>query len=174
LYSYFRDTRLRVTFPTAAYEFRSHEGALSFENGFLWEEWRREMGHASAKFRGELGPRYDYYREVGARMNTTDLPSDDEWRKAGVVFREITEFDNTLPLRVPPPKVLPVRWAVPYWVVFVASVLPLTVLVGRDFRKEHRRLNGLCARCGYDVRGSPGRCPECGEETTTPSAAAAT
>jgi hypothetical protein len=32
----------------------------------------------------------------------------------------------------------------------------------RDRIEESRRSHGLCMRCGYDLRGSPARCPECG------------
>lgn len=31
----------------------------------------------------------------------------------------------------------------------------------RELARERRRM-GICVRCGYDLRGSPGRCPECG------------
>jgi hypothetical protein len=44
------------------------------------------------------------------------------------------------------------------------ALAPLAWLVGH--RKRRRRAarvrGGLCASCAYDLRASPGRCPECG------------
>lgn len=58
----------------------------------------------------------------------------------------------------------PVLWAVvaPYWlVVLVLAILPCGWLV-RNQRRMHHRRRGLCEVCGYDVRATPQRCPECG------------
>ena len=55
------------------------------------------------------------------------------------------------------------RWtAIPYYALFLLwAILPARTALGwRRLRKRVRR--GLCPACGYDLRASPERCPECG------------
>ena len=54
---------------------------------------------------------------------------------------------------------------VPYWMVVLATALPLVGIVFRAVRGRRRTRAGLCAACGYDLRASPERCPECGAES---------
>ena len=53
---------------------------------------------------------------------------------------------------------------VPHWFLAgVLAVLPGGKLVHRRLRRASRRAAaGLCPACGYDLRASPERCPECG------------
>ena len=56
-------------------------------------------------------------------------------------------------------------------VVVLTAVLPLAWLAAmrRRARSRLRAERGLCPACGYDLRASPERCPECG---TVPEVAA--
>ena len=92
------------------------------------------------------------------QAKTMHLLRDTFWQKLG--FRRWTE---------PPP-----RYAVgqvseggvrfPYWLVVLASLAyPGAWLAARRHNRRRRRARaGLCASCGYDLRATPGRCPECG------------
>jgi hypothetical protein len=51
----------------------------------------------------------------------------------------------------------------PAWLIW-----PLTIVVparwgARQFRRHRRTRRGECLKCGYDLRASTDRCPECGE-----------
>jgi hypothetical protein len=49
----------------------------------------------------------------------------------------------------------------PFAVLLSASILVLLYSPNQIRRRKRRKL-GLCLRCGYDLRGSKERCPECG------------
>jgi len=57
---------------------------------------------------------------------------------------------------------------VPYWLVALATGLAPALLLGqslvRAIRRAERARLGQCLHCGYDLRGSGARCPECGHE----------
>jgi hypothetical protein len=48
--------------------------------------------------------------------------------------------------------------------VLMMAVLPAiyVAMYALQKRRGRRRMAGLCIRCGYDLRATPGRCPECG------------
>jgi hypothetical protein len=56
-----------------------------------------------------------------------------------------------------------VELIMPHWVLAAALALPPALWWGpRWLRRLARRRKGLCLRCGYDVRASTEKCPECG------------
>jgi len=60
-----------------------------------------------------------------------------------------------------------VRVAIPFWVLMlICGILPALQVSFALGRGRRRRL-GLCLTCGYDLRASKDRCPECG--TAIPS-----
>jgi hypothetical protein len=71
-------------------------------------------------------------------------------------------------------------WSDKPWIVTVPhaalavtfAAAPAAWLVRRllRYQRARRSARGLCAKCGYDLRASPERCPECGTPAPTASA----
>jgi hypothetical protein len=55
--------------------------------------------------------------------------------------------------------------AIPYFALVIAAVIPSLPALRqalRDHENSRRSRLGECVGCGYDLRGSPDQCPECG------------
>jgi hypothetical protein len=78
------------------------------------------------------------------------------WEDGPPMIKTLDEFSAGLPTVIP---------------FVLAALLPLRVL-SRLRRRARLSREGRCANCGYDVRATPDRCPECG--TVPPAAASAT
>ena len=57
------------------------------------------------------------------------------------------------------------RLTVPLWFAIAILATPAVWSLFRSWRKRWRKRAGFCAVCGYDLRATPERCPECGRAT---------
>ena len=51
---------------------------------------------------------------------------------------------------------------IPYWCVLAPALVPPVLRLRAILRQQRHRRQGLCPACGYDLRATPDRCPECG------------
>ena len=125
----------------AGYSIELLDGSLIFETLDGNKPWAPGTGGSTIKFDGQtVGFGGFYYRRFDVR-----LAAPDGTRLPGTYGRQ-RRF-----------------WIAPGWIIFAS--LATAVFCRRNWvnaRTREREANKRCRQCGYDLRATPGRCPECG------------
>jgi hypothetical protein len=99
----------------------------------------------------------DPVSDISLRLYTLSVGARDTWvdRKwAGFAFLQWRSANgaNSMTMVI-----------LPFWALTTVSALPpLVWLIRRVHSRARRRRAGHCPACGYDLRATPDRCPECG------------
>jgi hypothetical protein len=56
---------------------------------------------------------------------------------------------------------------IPFWFMFLATILLPAAALRRHINRRRHTIAGVCRKCGYDLRATPDRCPECGTSTVS-------
>jgi hypothetical protein len=71
----------------------------------------------------------------------------------------------------------PAAWftlaGVPFYAMFALTALLPALRLRGWIKRRGRRLGNHCSKCGYDLRATPDRCPECGTESADETRAGA-
>jgi hypothetical protein len=63
-----------------------------------------------------------------------------------------------------------IEYEIHYWpLTFLLAIAPATRVIA-EFRRRRRLAAGHCTSCGYDLRATPDRCPECGADAVSVAA----
>jgi hypothetical protein len=125
------------------------DGSLIFETLYDLKPWGPGTGGNAIKFDGETGGFGGFhYRRYDIR-----LASADGTRLPGTYGTQ-TRF-----------------WIAPGWMILLSlGAAGLSRKLWVSQRRREREGNQLCRNCGYDLRATPERCPECGVAPARPPA----
>jgi hypothetical protein len=151
-----RETEWLLASGPSVHALTQREGRFRFAS-VRFHEWSPVLGGVSA-----------YYAAFGARTVTDGRLDDASARRLGVDLLWLDDIEVQERYgqehRSEPARALFVT-APPWMPIAALGLLPavrLSLAGGRTLRHRRRSARGLCPACGYDLRATPDRCPECG------------
>ena len=140
---------------------QSVNGYRSIETAQGYLEIGLFLAPGSSRPADSFGPRYSNDRATGPFNGLVflwlDPPvTDISWEHAGFAWYErregLTGYVHAIGV-------------VPFWFIAAGTALLPLMWTLRQVRSRRLKKQGHCTVCGYDLRATPQRCPECGTET---------
>lgn len=163
-----RDT-LPIKHAGQQWEIVSFRGHIAIDNEL--QQFNVRLGIVNQKVRAER----DYFNARSAFDNFIKEPRPEEMAERFAYFRrgqklnhEIAKSSRTYIKSLTisfPPSTATRSYSWPYCILIIPLSIPGMFCVLGALRRMRRRYRGHCVLCGYDLRASPERCPECGCET---------
>jgi hypothetical protein len=85
----------------------------------------------------------------------------------GVTWARLSHYANVSSL--PKTGYIHYHGFVRLWPLAVLTAVLPALRAWRAVKRRRATGPGKCRRCGYDLRATPDRCPECGTAATTPA-----
>lgn len=143
--------------------------SVTLASGFIYIDIPRPLTPAEQQVElqmKELQRRVAALEVRATRSNsvfTSGGGSGDRWIFVGWTYRSEMHQLNSLP---PLTRSRTLVWISPWGGVLLGLIPTVVVRTRRAWRRLSQRsryAKGLCTRCGYDLRATPDRCPECGQ-----------
>jgi hypothetical protein len=84
------------------------------------------------------------------------------WSFCGIYAAESLSFFNVALIDINKPDAVTKYFGVPDWLIAGFLMLPPFLWLHGFLKRRRQHRLGHCAKCGYDLRATPDRCPECG------------
>ncbi len=85
--------------------------------------------------------------------------------RGGEVPRVVPQPGNVITIEYLDYGEITTAWSIPHWFAIHICAAQLVLCAIGENRRRRRSWVGLCRGCGYDLRATPERCPECGQFT---------
>ena len=106
------------------------------------------------------------YRWTHCLLRQYAAPQDNPtWHFCGFYKAESLSFFNMALIDINKPDAVTKYFGIPDWLIAGLLILPPGLWLRGFLKRRRQHRLGHCAKCGYDLRATPDRCPECG---TTP------
>jgi hypothetical protein len=133
-----------------------HFPALVSSDGRIicgYQFWDGGVGGGETGFGVGSRPGDPPYWERGVGESSRNYVAGFEWSPAA----DVQPSDEFISIPLPTTFLI----SVPHWLLCVLAAIAVFMWLG-SWRRRRPRDAGLCRVCGYDLRASPERCPECG------------